>query len=128
MILSRIIYRSDDFSKITIAICVCILTTSVNVLNILKNTVMALQVGFYLKSLGENSFSCQKLGQLVVKINPGEGAEEILPSALLSLSGDDGYRKNAATSPRDAYAFTDLFPGSFYLRPLLKVFLSILDE
>ena len=86
-----------------------------------------LQVGFHLKSLGNNSFFCQKLGELVVKINPGEGAEEILPSALLSLSGDDGYRKNAATTPGDAYAFTNLFPGSFYLRPLLKVLLNDID-
>ncbi|XP_024394078.1 uncharacterized protein [Physcomitrium patens] len=76
--------------------------------------------GFHLKSLGDNSFSCQKLGQLLVTITPGEGAEEILPSALLSLSGEDGYRKNAATTPSEAYAFTNLFPGSFYLRPLLK--------
>lgn len=83
-----------------------------------------LQAGFHLRSLGDNMFSCQKLGQLLVKINPGEGAEEILPSALLSLSGDDGYRKNAATTPGDAYTFTNLFPGSFYLRPLLKVFPS----
>ena len=85
---------------------------------------MDLQAGFHLKPLGDNHFSCQKLGQLVVKINPGESAEEILPSALLSLSGDDGYRKNAATLPGDPYAFTNLFPGSFYLRPLLKVLLS----
>lgn len=89
---------------------------------------MDFQVGFHLKSRGDNSFSCQKLGQIVVKINPGEGAEEILPSALLSLSGDDGYRKNAATISGDAFAFTDLFPGSFYLRPLLKVLFLILTD
>lgn len=82
---------------------------------------MYLQAGFHLRSLGDNSFSCQKLGQIVVTISPGEGAEEILPSVLLSLSGDDGYRKNAATSPGGAFSFTNLFPGSFYLRPLLKV-------
>lgn len=78
-------------------------------------------MGFHLRSLGDNSFSCQKLGQIVVTISPGEGAEEILPSVLLSLSGDDGYRKNAATSSGGAFSFINLFPGSFYLRPLLKV-------
>jgi hypothetical protein len=76
--------------------------------------------GFYLKSIGDNSFSCQKLGKIVVTILAGEGAEEVLPSVLLSLSGDDGYRKNAATSAGAGFSFNDLFPGSFYLRPLLK--------
>jgi hypothetical protein len=82
---------------------------------------LGLQAGFYLKSIGDNSFSCQKLGKIVVTILAGEGAEEVLPSVLLSLSGDDGYRKNAATSAGAGFSFNDLFPGSFYLRPLLKV-------
>jgi hypothetical protein len=82
---------------------------------------LGLQAGFYLKSIGDNSFSCQKLGKIVVTILAGEGAEEVLPSVLLSLSGDNGYRKNAATSAGAGFSFNDLFPGSFYLRPLLKV-------
>jgi hypothetical protein len=81
---------------------------------------LGLQAGFYLKSIGDNSFSCQKLGKIVVTILAGEGAEEVLPSVLLSLSGDHGYRKNAATSAGAGFSFNDLFPGSFYLRPLLK--------
>lgn len=86
-----------------------------------SDCLIVFQEGFHLRSLGDNSFSCQKLGQIVVTINPGEGAEEVLPSVLLSLSGDDGYRKNAATIPGGVFSFTYLFPGSFYLRPLLKV-------
>ncbi|BBM99994.1 BOS complex subunit NOMO [Marchantia polymorpha subsp. ruderalis] len=82
--------------------------------------VQAAKAGYYLKSMGENTFSCQKLGQIVVNILPGEGAEENFPAVLLSLSGDDGYRKNAATESGGSLTFGNLFPGSFYLRPLLK--------
>ncbi|EFJ25434.1 hypothetical protein SELMODRAFT_414113 [Selaginella moellendorffii] len=62
----------------------------------------------------------KKLAQILVNIIAGDGAEEILPSVLLSLSGDDGYRKNAVAPPGGKFAFDGMFPGSFYLRPLLK--------
>ncbi|CAM6102957.1 unnamed protein product [Calypogeia fissa] len=86
-------------------------------------SVQAMKEGFYLKSIRNNVFSVQKLGQIVVNIIPGEGAEEFLPAVLLSLSGDDGYRKNAATGSGGAFVFENLFPGSFYLRPLLKEYI-----
>jgi hypothetical protein len=51
----------------------------------------------------------------------GQGGEEELPPALLSLSGDGGFRRNAlASSSEEGYVFDGLFPGSFFLRPLLK--------
>jgi len=47
--------------------------------------------------------------------------------ALLSLSGNDvanrGYRRNAATSEEGKVVFTDLPPGSYFLRPTHKEFL-----
>jgi hypothetical protein len=46
--------------------------------------------------------------------------------ALLSLSGNDaanrGYRRNAATSENGKVVFTDLPPGSYFLRPAHKEF------
>ncbi|KAL9239761.1 hypothetical protein vseg_014053 [Gypsophila vaccaria] len=76
--------------------------------------------GYHLKPVGPNSFSCQKLGQVSVRIDSAEDAEEPFPSVLLSLSGEDGYRNNSITGVGGHYTFEDLFPGSFYLRPLLK--------
>lgn len=85
-----------------------------------KYYVEASKMGYHLKALAEYSFSCQKLSQIVVHIHAGEGAEKSLPSVLLSLSGEDGYRNNAITSPGEAFNFDNLFPGSFFLRPLIK--------
>lgn len=80
-----------------------------------------MQAGYYLKSVGAYSYSCQKLSQVFVHIY---GEEDVLfPPVLLSLSGDKGYRNNTVTGVGGHYTFTDLFPGSFYLRPLLKVFI-----
>lgn len=67
------------------------------------------------------SFEGLKLGKIVVGIAPGSGAESPLPSVLLSLSGDQRYQKNAATGEGGALTFEELFPGTFYLKPLLKV-------
>ncbi|GLJ20863.1 hypothetical protein SUGI_0380570 [Cryptomeria japonica] len=82
--------------------------------------VEASKEGYHLKPLGGYSFSCQKLSEIVVHIYAGEGAEESLPSVLLSLSGEDGYRNNSVSAPGGAFNFENLFPGSFFLRPLLK--------
>ncbi|KAH9318972.1 hypothetical protein KI387_020741, partial [Taxus chinensis] len=82
--------------------------------------VEASKEGYHLKSLGGYSFSCQKLSEIVVHIYAGEGAEESLPSVLLSLSGEDGYRNNSVSAPGGAFNFENLFPGSFFIRPLLK--------
>lgn len=80
-----------------------------------------MQAGYYVKQVGKNSFSCQKLGQISVRLYSREDSNEPFPSVLLSLSGEDGYRNNSVTGVGGAFIFDNLFPGSFYLRPLLKV-------
>ncbi|KAK9084360.1 hypothetical protein Scep_030831 [Stephania cephalantha] len=82
----------------------------------------ASKLGYYLKQVGPNSFSCQKLSQILVKIYSGDESKEQFPSVLLSLSGEDGYRNNSVTGTGGFFQFDNLFPGSFYLRPLLKEF------
>ncbi|ONK63217.1 uncharacterized protein A4U43_C07F12600 [Asparagus officinalis] len=76
--------------------------------------------GYHVKKLGPNSFTCQKLSQIVVNIYDGGEAGDLFPSVLLSLSGEDGYRNNSISGAGGAFSFDNLFPGSFYLRPLLK--------
>lgn len=82
-----------------------------------------MQTGYHLKKVGPNSFSCQKLSQIAVHIYSKDDDEEPIPSVLLSLSGDDGYRNNSVSGTVGVFLFDHLFPGSFYLRPLLKVHL-----
>lgn len=80
-----------------------------------------MQPGYHLKRVGPYSFSCQKLGQIFVHVHSKDDAKEPIPSVLLSLSGDDGYRNNSVSGAGGTFLFDNLFPGSFYLRPLLKV-------
>ncbi|TYH06259.1 hypothetical protein ES288_A08G142500v1 [Gossypium darwinii] len=82
--------------------------------------IRASKPGFHLKQVGPYSFSCQKLSQISVKIYSKDDATEPMPSVLLSLSGDDGYRNNSMSGTGGIFVFENLFPGSFYLRPLLK--------
>ena len=82
-----------------------------------------MQDGYHLKRTGPYTFACQKLGQISVRIY-GENSE-LLPSVLLSLSGEEGYRNNSISSSGGTFIFDNLFPGSFYLRPLLKVLLLL---
>ncbi|KAK8650653.1 hypothetical protein V6N13_140281 [Hibiscus sabdariffa] len=82
--------------------------------------IKASKPGFHLKQVGPYSFSCQKLGQISVKIFSKDDATEPILSVLLSLSGDDGYRNNSLSGTGGIFVFENLFPGSFYLRPLLK--------
>ena len=86
------------------------------------------QPGFHLKQAGSYSFSCQKLSQISVKIYSQDDATEPIPSLLLSLSGDDGYRNNSMSGTGGIFVFENLFPGSFYLRPLLKVPCSLSSD
>lgn len=83
---------------------------------------MLLQPGYHLKQVGPSSFTCEQLSQIVVHIHDEKENGELFPSVLLSLSGEDGYRNNSISSAGGTFTFVDLFPGSFYLRPLLKVF------
>lgn len=71
--------------------------------------------------MGPHSFSCQKLGQISVHIYSEDDAKEPIPSVLLSLSGDEGYRNNSVSGTGGTFFFDSLFPGTFYLRALLKV-------
>ncbi|KAG8045309.1 hypothetical protein GUJ93_ZPchr0008g12534 [Zizania palustris] len=82
-------------------------------------TVEASKAGYHLKQTGLYTFSCQKLGEISVQIY-GEHDAELLPSVLLSLSGEEGYRNNSVSGSGGTFSFGNLFPGSFYLRPLLK--------
>lgn len=82
--------------------------------------VEASKSGYHLKAVGPHSFSCQKLSQISVHINSKEDAKEPFPSVLLSLSGDNGYRNNSVSGAGGMFLFDNLFPGSFYMRPLLK--------
>ncbi|KAL5700275.1 hypothetical protein ACHQM5_025742 [Ranunculus cassubicifolius] len=83
-------------------------------------SVEASKAGYHLKPIGSTSFSCQKLSQISVHLYSGEASSELFPSVLLSLSGEDGYRNNSVTGVGGFFVFDSLFPGSFYLRPLLK--------
>ncbi|XP_034210549.1 nodal modulator 1 isoform X2 [Prunus dulcis] len=85
-------------------------------------SVEASKPGYHLKKVGPHSFSCQKLGQIAVNIYSKDDAKEPIPSVLLSLSGDDGYRNNSVSGAGGTFLFNNLFPGTFYLRPLLKEF------
>ncbi|KAJ6823851.1 nodal modulator 3 [Iris pallida] len=82
-------------------------------------SIEASKAGYHLRRLGPNSFTCQRLSQIVVNIYGGEPGE-LFPSVLLSLSGEDGYRNNSVSGAGGTFSFSNLFPGSFYLRPLLK--------
>jgi len=81
--------------------------------------VEASKAGYDLEQTGPYSFACQKLGQILARIY-GEKDTEMLPSVLLSLSGEGGYRNNSVSGSGGTFSFDNLFPGSFYLRPLLK--------
>ncbi|KAL5228006.1 hypothetical protein ABZP36_016271 [Zizania latifolia] len=85
----------------------------------IEYTVKASKAGYHLKQTGPYTFSCQKLGEISVRIY-GEYNAKLLPSVLLSLSGEEGYRNNSVSGSGGTFSFGNLFPGSFYLRPLLK--------
>ncbi|XP_078443187.1 carbohydrate-binding-like fold [Wolffia australiana] len=82
--------------------------------------VEASKPGYHVKRLEGFTFSCQKLGKILVNMYDREEAQDVFPSVLLSLSGEDGYRNNSVTGIGGRFVFDNLFPGSFYLRPLLK--------
>ncbi|KAK3194298.1 hypothetical protein Dsin_025608 [Dipteronia sinensis] len=83
-------------------------------------SIEASKPGYHLKQIGLNSFSCQKLSQVIIRIYSKDDAGEPIPPVLLSLSGDDGYRNNSVSAAGGSFLFDNLFPGNFYLRPLLK--------
>ncbi|GJP36672.1 hypothetical protein CLOM_g21156 [Closterium sp. NIES-68] len=83
------------------------------------------KTGYIFKPLGDNSFEAQKLASITVKIATpaaaaaagASSANEPLPSVLLSLTGDNSFRRNEATAAgQNVFAFEGLFPGSYFLR------------
>nr|KYP47590.1 Nodal modulator 1 [Cajanus cajan] len=82
--------------------------------------VKASKPGYHLKKVAPHSFTCQKLSQISVHIHHKDDAKEPIPSVLLSLSGDNGYRNNSVSGAGGTFLFDNLFPGMFYLRPVLK--------
>ncbi|KAG4913760.1 hypothetical protein AAZX31_19G204100 [Glycine max] len=82
--------------------------------------VEASKPGYHLKQVAPHSFTCQKLSQISVHIHHKDDAKEPIPSVLLSLSGDNGYRNNSVSGAGGTFLFDNLFPGMFYLRPVLK--------
>ncbi|KAK7284568.1 hypothetical protein RJT34_19316 [Clitoria ternatea] len=83
-------------------------------------SVVASKPGYHLKQVGQYSFTCQKLSQISVRIHHKDDANDPVPSVLLSLSGDNGYRNNSVSGAGGTFLFDNLFPGIFYLRPVLK--------
>ena len=63
-------------------------------------------------------FFARRLGSIAVTVRDSEG----LPVAdvLLSLSGSHSFRNNSQSNAEGFFVFSGLFPGEFYLRPLLK--------
>ncbi|KAK7286513.1 hypothetical protein RJT34_21559 [Clitoria ternatea] len=50
-----------------------------------------------------------------------DNANDLVPSLLLSLSSDNGYRNNSVSRAGGTFLFDNLFPGMFYLRLVLKL-------
>lgn len=70
------------------------------------------------------NFRASKLGSLTVRAVTGaKGSEDAgapIVAAILSLSGAGGYRANNATNEQGEVVFSNIFPGDYYLMPLLK--------
>lgn len=66
----------------------------------------------------QGEFLAFKLAEIVVEVLNEDGSP--LSGALLSLSGGTDYRKNSVTQTNGRLSFTDLGPGQYFLRPMLK--------
>lgn len=69
-----------------------------------------------LEKTGE--FLAFKLAEIIVEVQNEDASP--LSGALLSLSGGSNYRKNSVTQANGRLSFTDLGPGQYFLRPMLK--------
>ena len=78
------------------------------------------QLGYTFTLIGNNTFKAEKLASITVRVTQSSPANEKLPPVLLSLTGDGAFRRNEPTNSSAAFTFMGLFPGSFYLRALLK--------
>eukprot|EP01126_Amoeba_proteus_P002910 TRINITY_DN10947_c0_g1_i1.p1 TRINITY_DN10947_c0_g1~~TRINITY_DN10947_c0_g1_i1.p1 ORF type:complete len:1179 (+),score=219.89 TRINITY_DN10947_c0_g1_i1:119-3655(+) len=66
-------------------------------------------------------FTLLKLGSVTVVIVDEEGSP--IGSVLVSLTSSDGYINNNATNQSGVKEYVNLFPGDYYLRPLLKEYI-----
>jgi hypothetical protein len=73
--------------------------------------------GFYLKGDGNGNFQAMKFGSVKVTVKRADGAP--VAGVLVSLSGE-GYRNNNATGADGTFLFSNLFPGDYYMIPILK--------
>jgi len=91
--------------------------------------VLATKEGFHFKEDRSNPghFRALKLGSVSITVFEESSSSKSskpqkipLPGVLLSLTGDDGYRNNSATQQDGQLFVSNLFPGDYFLRPLLK--------
>ena len=86
------------------------------------------------RSSGNINFKTAKLGSLRVKVvsSSDDGTvkmNEPIVGALLSMSGaGGGYRANNATNENGEVLFANIFPGEYYLMPLLKEYTFAKDK
>lgn len=78
--------------------------------------------GYHFKETSPGNFRALKLGKINVMITEkGTGKEIPTPEVMLSLGGDD-YQQSNTTDETGRSSFGGLFPGKYFLRPLLKEF------
>jgi len=91
--------------------------------------VLATKEGFHFKEdrSTPGHFRALKLGSVSIAVfeeltssKSSKPQRITLPGVLLSLTGDDGYRNNSATQQDGQLFVQNLFPGDYFLRPLLK--------
>lgn len=85
-------------------------------------TVTARGDGYHFKKESPGNFVALKLGKIDINIAvQGEAGSTPLEGVLLSLSGDNQFsRSNEETDDTGSFVFNELFPGKYFLRPLLK--------
>jgi hypothetical protein len=76
------------------------------------------------------NFKASKLGSLKVRVVSADDINGQSPvvGVLLSMSGGGGYRSNNATNENGDVVFANIFPGDYYLMPLLKEYTFAKDK
>jgi len=74
------------------------------------------------KNTGSINFYGFKLGQITVSVVELQ-TKSSLQGVLLSLSGEEGYRRNNPTHSNGTVTFNNLSSGQYFLRPLLKEYI-----
>nr|CAD7605859.1 unnamed protein product [Timema genevievae] len=65
------------------------------------------------------NFNAHKLAELSVEVLD-KATNSSLQGVLLSLSGDESFRRNSQTGQAGNMTFSSLSPGEYFLRPMLK--------